>query len=75
MLPITRHPAGTSGDAMTLNPVKIVDHVVAAARLDASRKRMNQYRHIAEQLRLQAQEYDTMAEKVMAAMKESNGHG
>ena len=60
---------------MTLNPVKIVDHVVATARLDASRKRMNQYRHIAEQLRLQAQEYDTMAEKVMASMKEGNGHG
>ena len=58
---------------MTLNPVKIVDHVDAAARLDAARKRMNQYRHIAEQLRLQAQEYDTMAEKVMAAMKKDEG--
>ena len=55
---------------MTLNPVKIVDHVVAVARLDVSRKRMNQYRHIAEQLRLRAQEYDTMAEKVMASMKD-----
>ena len=40
------------------------------SRFDAALKRANQYRHIAEQLRLQAQEYDTMAEKVMAAMKD-----
>ena len=36
------------------------------SRFDAALERANQYRHIAEQFRLQAQEYDTMAEKVMA---------
>lgn len=55
---------------MTLNPVKIVDHVVAPARLDAALKCAKQYRHIAEQFRRRADEYDTMADKAMAGMKE-----
>ena len=44
------------------------------SRFDAALKRANQYRHIAEQFRRRADEYDTMAEKVMSAMKDK-GHG
>ena len=55
---------------MNLNPVKLVDHVVASARLDAAVKRANEYRHIASELRRAAEAHDGLADELMASMKE-----
>lgn len=58
---------------MTRNPVKIVDHVVAAALLYAARNRLNAHRHIAGELRRTAEEYDARADDLLRAMKETVG--
>ena len=55
---------------MTFNLIKIIDHSVAAARLDAALKRTNQFRHIAGELRRTADAYDVLADEAMAGMKE-----
>ena len=55
---------------MNLNPVKIIDATVAAARLNAALKRLNVFRHIASELRHTPDEYDRKADEGMRAMKE-----
>lgn len=56
---------------VTFSLIKVVDLSADADRLDAAIKRANQYRHLAEDFRRTAQEYDTMADRVMAVMKET----
>ena len=54
-----------------LAPLKIVDQVVATARLYAARKRTNQYRHIACELRRAAEEYDAQADALETGITET----
>ncbi len=56
---------------MTLNLVKIVDKVVAAARLYAANRRLAEFRYIAGELRRAADEYDGRADEIaVAALRE-----
>ena len=57
-----------------LNPVKIIDATVAAARLNAAIKRLNVFRHIAGELRRTADEYDGLADELEAARNEGASH-
>ena len=55
---------------MTRTIIKIIGATVAAARLYAANKRIPEGRHIAKELRHEADEFDAQADSLEAAMGE-----